>query len=372
VGSLYAETLLAPGLRVSFQWRYQNNGRDLLAVLDPESPVNGALGQAIERFENTVFELAPNKPTLIEWANSQETLQDAADRRELRLGGAHVFQQSIELLQGMQMMTDREEDPVRLSAIHHNIGDVMGFIGQRSGSVHFLEQAALSYEQALEIRTQDDMPLEWARSTFNTGLVMQAIGQLEDDTGMLKQALNLFKQAVNLVPREQMADEWAAAMCSVGTVLYQLGTHRRGARTLEQAVVALRNALAERNAERNADKNLFAWAITQNNLAATMQALGEHEEDIGSLEASIPLYDAVLKVLTRDALPLIWTMVSANRASAMYALAGESDYLDMAEASIAEFKKIHELFAGTDFSNYQTKALARAEQAEELVASLQV
>ena len=79
----------------------------------------GALGRAIDRFERTVFELSANKPTLIEWANSQETLQDEADRRELRLGSAHVFQQSIELLQGMQMMTDREEDPARLSAIHH-------------------------------------------------------------------------------------------------------------------------------------------------------------------------------------------------------------------------------------------------------------
>ena len=102
---LYAETLLAPGLGVTFQWRYQNNGRDLLAIIDPESPVYGALGQAIARFENTVFDLAANKPTLIEWANSQETLQDAADRRELRLGGAHVFQQSIELLQGCLLYT---------------------------------------------------------------------------------------------------------------------------------------------------------------------------------------------------------------------------------------------------------------------------
>ena len=106
---LYAETLLAPGLGVTFQWRYQNDARDLLAILDPESPVYGALRQSIERFENTVFELALDKPTLIEWANSEETLQDPADRRELRLGSAHVFQQCIELLQGMQMMTDRIE-----------------------------------------------------------------------------------------------------------------------------------------------------------------------------------------------------------------------------------------------------------------------
>jgi len=330
---LYAETLLAPGLNSVFQWRYQSDGRDLLGIIDPESPVYRALGQAIDRFENTVFELEVNKPTLIEWANSQETLQDAADRRELRLGGAHVFQQSIELMQGMQMMTDREEDPARLSAIHHNIGDVMGFIGQRSGSVHFLEQAAMSYEQALEIRTQDAMPLQWGQTTYNFGLVMQALGLLEDDTAMLKQALDSIKQAVNFLPRKDVPEDWAAAMNSIGILLYQLGTHRRGAR---------------------------------------MQALGEHEEDIGSLEASIPLYDAVLKVLSSDKLPLVGSMVTANRASAMSALAGESDYLDMAEASVVEFNKLHELFDGTDYASYQTHARERAEQAKGLVASLQV
>ena len=123
---LYAEMVLAPGLDITFQWRYQNNGRELLGILDEDSPVVGALGQAIERYERTVFQLSPNKPTLIEWANSQENLQDAADQRELRLGGAHVFQQSIELLQGIQMMTDKEQDPIKLAEIHHNIGDVMG------------------------------------------------------------------------------------------------------------------------------------------------------------------------------------------------------------------------------------------------------
>ncbi len=364
---LYAETLLTPGLGVSFQWRYQNNGRDLLAIIDPDSPVYRALGQAIDRFENTVFELLPNKATLIEWANAQETLQDAPDRRELRLGGAHVFQQSIELLQGMQMMTDREEDPARLSAIHHNIGDVMGFIGQRSGSIHFLEQAALSYEQSHEIRTQDTMPLEWAQTTYNLAIVMQSIGLLEDEPSMLKQALGSLKEAVTLIPKDD-SDDWAAAMCCIGTVLYQLGTHRRGARTLEQALVAFRNGLSQRTQ----DKNPIAWAITQNNLAATMQALGEHEEDIGSLEASIPIYDATLKVINSDNYPQVAAMVTANRASAMSALAGESDYLDMAEASVEQFKQISNLFEGTDYTHFQTRAQEQSQRAEQLVASLQV
>jgi tetratricopeptide (TPR) repeat protein len=209
---LYAETLLTPGLGGSFQWRYQNHGRGLLSVVDPESPVYRALGQAIDRFENTVFALTLNKPNLIEWANAQETLQDAADRRELRLGGAHVFQQSIELFQGMQMMTTREEDPVRLSAIHHNIGDVMGFIGQRSGSVHWLEQASLSYDQALELRTEDNGPVDWALTTYNLGVVLHTLGQLEEDNSLLKRAHQTYTQAATQLPRDSHPQDWSAAL----------------------------------------------------------------------------------------------------------------------------------------------------------------
>ncbi len=369
---LYAETLLAPGLDVSFQWRHQNNGRDLLAIIDPESPVYGALSQAIQRFERTVFDLELNKPTLIEWANSQDTLQDDADRRELRLGGAHVFQQSIELLQGMQMMTDREQDPLALSAIHHNIGDVMGLIGQRSGSTHFLEQAALSYEQALELRTQDETPFEWSQTTYNLAVVMHSVGQLEEDNSMLKQAHQTYTQAATQMPRESerenAAEDWSAALCSIGTVLYQLGTQRRGARTLEQCLVAFRNALGERTY----DKYPAGWAITQNNMAAALQGLGEHEEDIASLEASIPAYEAALKVVDPESLPLIWAMITANRASALYALAEESDYLDMAETAVVEFEKLDKLFADTDYEHYKQKTAARIEQSKALVAALQV
>lgn len=365
---LYAETLLCPGLGLSFQWRFQNNGQGMLSIIDPESPTRGAIDQALERFEYTVFELAANKPTLIEWANSQHTLEDPADLRELRLASAHVLQQSIELFQGMQMMTDRSEDPVRLSAIHHNIGDVMGCIGQRSGSVHFLEQAALSYEQALELRTLEETPNTWAQTSFNMAVVMQTLGQLEDDTGFMKQALQLFKEVVNHIPREDVPEDWASAMCHVATLLCQLGTHRRGARTLEQALVAFQNASGERSVE----NNQAAWITTQNNLAATLQALGEHEEDIGSLEASIPVYDALLKGIDADAMPLVFMLISANRASAQCALAGESDYLDMAEMAVAAFENIADQLQDTEYSHYRDKATEQTNRARELVSTLQV
>ena len=56
----------------------------------------------------------------------------------------------------------------------------------------------------------------------------------------------------------------------------------------------------------------------------------------------------------------------------MRALAAESDYLDMAEASVEEFEKLATLFDGTVYTHYYAKAQERVQQARELVVSLQV
>jgi hypothetical protein len=130
----------------------------------------------------------------------------------------------------------------------------------------------------------------------------------------------------------------------------------------------MRNAMAERTP----DKSAYGWAITQNNVAATLQALGKHEEDIGSLEESIPIYDATLKALQKDDVPMMWAMVTANRASALHALAKESDYVDMAIKAAAEFDNIAGLFASAELTDYQKLAEARRDESEELIKLLQV
>ena len=184
----------------------------------------------------------------------------------------------------------------------------------------------------------------------------------------LKQAAEIFKQASTALKRNEHPEDWAACLCSVGNVLCLLGTHRKGARTLEQAVVVMRNAMAERTP----DKSTYGWAVTQNNLAATLQALGTHEEDISSLEESIPIYDVTLKALPRDDVPMMWAMVAANRASAMHALASESDYVDMAIKAASEFDAIAELFASAELTHYQQLAEERRDQSEKLVKLLEV
>ena len=130
----------------------------------------------------------------------------------------------------------------------------------------------------------------------------------------------------------------------------------------------MRNAMAERTP----DKSAYAWAVTQNNLAAALQALGTHEEDIQSLEESIPIYDATLKAILKDEVPMIWAMVTANRASAMHALAQESDHVEMALKAESEYAAIAELFADAELTSYQQLAEERKDQSEKLVKQLQV
>ena len=97
-----------------------------------------------------------------------------------------------------------------------------------------------------------------------------------------------------------------------------------------------------------------------------------HEEDIPSLEESIPIYDATLKALPKDEVPMMWAMVSANRASAMHALAAESDHVDMALMAASEFDKVAELFASADLMRYQQLAEERRDLSKELVKLLEV
>ena len=71
-----------------------------------------------------------------------------------------------------------------------------------------------------------------------------------------------------------------------------VGTENNWART--DAAHALEQSVAFRNALSNAHKMKTPWPGQQhNNLAATMQAVGEHEEDIGALEACISAYDGL-------------------------------------------------------------------------------
>jgi hypothetical protein len=63
-------------------------------------------------------------------------------------------------------------------------------------------------------------------------------------------------------------------------------------------------------------------------------------------------------------------VIAANRASAMGALAAESDHLDMAESSVVEFERVAAVFDGTEYTRLVAAARARVEARDALAGQL--
>ena len=91
---------------------------------------------------------------------------------------------------------------------------------------------------------------------------------------------------------------------------------RRSTARLEQAVPAYTAALAERTR----DRVPLDWAMTQNNLGAALQSLGERESGTARLEQAVAAYHEALKEWTRERVPLDWAMTQNNRGTALWRL----------------------------------------------------
>ena len=93
-----------------------------------------------------------------------------------------------------------------------------------------------------------------------------------------------------------------------------LGEREGDPARLRKAVVAFRTALVERTRERAP----LSWAMTQNNLGNTLQALGERESDPTRLRQAIEIYRGALKEYTRARAPLDWAMTQSNLGNALW------------------------------------------------------
>ena len=100
---------------------------------------------------------------------------------------------------------------------------------------------------------------------------------------------------------------------NLGAALQTLGERESGTERLEQAVVAYRAALEERTRERVP----LGWAATQNNLGNALQTLGERESSTERLEQAVVAYRAALEERTRERVPLDWAMTQNNLGAAL-------------------------------------------------------
>jgi hypothetical protein len=107
-------------------------------------------------------------------------------------------------------------------------------------------------------------------------------------------------------------------------------------------VAAYRAALEEWTRERGP----LQWAMTQNNLGAALQTLGERESGTARLEQrleeAVAVYRAALEERTRERVPLQWAASFGNLGIALMLIADRNNDPVIAEAALRQIETAHE------------------------------
>jgi len=124
-------------------------------------------------------------------------------------------------------------------------------------------------------------------------------------------ALYLYEEAANavLVTDKHQAIEWLMIGADLG---YERGLLFGGG-LLGRSKSLYKSTLTHIISDNGSPLSGYEenWAMTQNNLGAVYQVLGERGED-GALEQAVTAYKAALTVRTQDAAPMNWAMTTEN------------------------------------------------------------
>jgi tetratricopeptide (TPR) repeat protein len=91
-----------------------------------------------------------------------------------------------------------------------------------------------------------------------------------------------------------------------------LGSRGDDRKRLEEAIVALRDALKERTRERAP----LDWAVTKNNIGMALFELGEREDGTARIEEAIAAFREALEECTADSAPHYHELCSRNLTAA--------------------------------------------------------
>ena len=110
--------------------------------------------------------------------------------------------------------------------------------------------------------------------------------------------------------------------------------------------------------------------MTQNNLGAALQKLGEREENPALFEQAIAAYENALKEWTRDRMPMAWGMTLANLGVARRTLADLTADIESAEKAVEELEAVSEIFRNASHAHYSELSIEELAKARKLAEAL--
>jgi tetratricopeptide (TPR) repeat protein len=339
--------------------------RDELASLEPDDPHTAELAraaaQALESGRLHEADLLLDQAKEAELAALRQArelvqkAQEAADRHaltaakllagrgnialtQLRYADAvTAFNQAVTLVPSGKPEVAVSILEMKAEALYHQ--------GDEQGDNAALQQAIEAWQGVLQYRSMQQDPLQWAMAKTNLASSLERLGERENGTERLKQAVAAYHAALAPVAdyyaliEEDSHDRvsWtflAVTQLDMGAALEVLGEREAGAGWLEKAVAADRAALAEYSG----DDAPLEWALTEINLGNVLQTLAEREGNAAQLEEAVASYRAALAKCTRDRVPLKWALAQNNLGKALWFLATQENRTDLLEQSIGAYR----------------------------------
>jgi tetratricopeptide (TPR) repeat protein len=236
----------------------------------------------------------------------------------------------------------RDRVPVWWAMTENGLGNALITLGARASGTSSLKEAVETYRAALEVDTRDSAPLNWAISESNLGAALQRLGERETGTARLERAVAAYREALGVFAPYYAGLEqdtrnrlpwipWAMTQMNLGAALQTLGEREGSAARLEEAVAAYRAALDEYTR----DQASLQWALTQMNLGNVLQTLGAREGSAARLEEAVAAYRAGLEGCTRERVPLDWAAIQNNLGAVLRTLGERESTTARLEEAVA-------------------------------------
>jgi tetratricopeptide (TPR) repeat protein len=170
-------------------------------------------------------------------------------------------------------------------------------------------------------------------------------GDERGDNTALERSVETWRVVLHYRTRVRVPLDWAMTQHNLGAALERLGERESGTARLEEAVAAYRAALevvAAYYAALEEDVRYrvpwISWAMTQMNLGAALQTLGAREGGTARLEEALAAYSAALQEYTRDRAPLQWAMTQMNLGNVLQTLGEREGRTARLEEAVAAYR----------------------------------
>lgn len=283
------------------------------------------------------------------WAIGQGNLAMSLFHLSRQETGTASLKEAIDALRAASEHWETADNMADWSEVQFRLCAALTRFGRLEDGTARLAEAVAAGRAALAAENNDDVPMAAARLQINLAEALALLGERETGTERLEEAVAMARESLRVIGEDKddilTRDEsiqWRLTQIgNLGHALCCLGERRDDTEMLREAVETLRSTGPLRT-----DKNLYDWAVVQDELARTLRSLHRRDADPAHLTESLSASDAALTILTRETYPFDWAVATATRANTLTAFAESSpdaaplrQAVDELKAALAVFER---------------------------------